>query len=106
MMARNKVQMPTDEALKKAEVALSELAAKKAETATDKIWSTLGDKIKAARASGHSWDDIAGAISAAGIVVSASTLRSLAPKTAVKPRKPRVKQTTEGTSAADGGNQT
>lgn len=91
-MARNKVEMPTDEALAKAERALSALAAKKPETATDRIWERLGDVITAARKNGHSWDDIAAALGASGINVSASTLRSAAPKTG-KPRKVRAKPT-------------
>ncbi|HCN1280788.1 TPA: hypothetical protein N6L80_004747 [Escherichia coli] len=91
-MARNKVEMPTDEALAKAERALSALATKKPETATDRIWERLGDVITAARKNGHSWDDIAAALAASGINVSASTLRSAAPKTG-KPRKARTKQT-------------
>lgn len=109
-MARNKVEMPTDEALAKAERALSALATKKPETATDRIWERLGDVITAARKNGHSWDDIAAALAASGINVSASTLRSAAPKTG-KPRKARTKQTgaasapqsSGGTSQPEGG---
>ncbi|EHT9044742.1 hypothetical protein KYT93_004532 [Salmonella enterica] len=105
-MARNKVEMPTDEALTKAERALSALAAKKPETATDRIWERLGDVITAARKNGHSWDDIAAALAASGINVSASTLRSAAPKTG-KPRKARAKQTgaSKAPQSADGNSQ-
>jgi hypothetical protein len=91
-MARNKVEMPTDDALASAGRALSELAAKKPETATDKIWSSLGDTINAARKNGHSWEDISGALSAAGITISASTLRSSAPKTGKVRRQRTAKQ--------------
>ncbi|HHJ1218826.1 TPA: hypothetical protein ACQFLL_003641 [Proteus mirabilis] len=94
-MARNKVEMPTDDALANAKRALSALAAKKPETATDRIWGRLGDVITAARKSGHSWDDIAAALASSGITVSASTLRSSAPKTG-KPRRPRAKQSSVG----------
>ncbi|CAD0362219.1 hypothetical protein [Xanthomonas hortorum] len=101
-MARNKVEIPTDDALTKAERALSALAAKKPETATDKIWVRLGDMITATRKSGHSWDDIAAALAASGITVSASTLRSSAPKTG-KPRKVRAKQTGTGSAEKNSG---
>ncbi|WP_032416868.1 hypothetical protein [Klebsiella pneumoniae] len=99
-MARNKVEMPTDDALESAERALSALAAKKPETATDRIWLRLGDVITAARKNGHSWDDISAALAASGITVSASTLRSSAPKIG-RPRKVRTKQNITASTSKD-----
>ncbi|EGC7299294.1 hypothetical protein H9X51_004996 [Escherichia coli] len=102
-MAKSKIKVPTDEALAKAERALAALAEKKPETATDKIWNRLGNVIEAARKSGHSWDDIAAALAASGISVSASTLRSAAPKTS-KPRRPRAAPS-DAKEASSGGPQ-
>lgn len=91
-MARKKIEIPTDEALSKAQNALTDLASRKPLTAIEKIWSVVGQQIMEARKAGHGWDDISAALASAGITVSATTLRMSAPK---EPQKRQRKAKTD-----------